>query len=143
MGTPAVTTVDIGAGGTGGLEIIPAPGVIAPASLAAVSKAGTAAFLSTARGNAFTTRTAGYIIQRHFPPGIRFQDSGPLFGVQFSSLPTSDVNRLPLGLSADPGGLPLYRGGELLGGIGVEVNGIYTAVRLPYVKFPRTPFGGL
>src|SRR5687767_10812486 len=35
---------------------------------AAISRAGTAAFLSSNQ-NAFTSRTAGYIIQQHFPPG--------------------------------------------------------------------------
>src|SRR6266404_2164214 len=35
----------------------------------AVSKAGTAAFLSSNQ-NAFTSRTAGFIIQQHFPPGV-------------------------------------------------------------------------
>ena len=35
----------------------------------AVSKAGTGAFLSSNQ-NAFTSRTAGYIIQEHFPPGV-------------------------------------------------------------------------
>jgi len=34
----------------------------------AVSKAGTAAFLSSNQ-NAFSSRTAGFIIQQHFPPG--------------------------------------------------------------------------
>jgi len=120
---PAPLAVDIDAAGIGGLEAVDG---IVPTSLIAATKAGTAAFLSTSRGNAFTTRTAGAIIQKHFPAGTRFQDSGPLFGVQLSSLPTSDVNRLPLGVSADPGGLPLYRGLELVGGIGVEVDGVYT-----------------
>ncbi len=119
----APTTVNIEAGGAGGLEAV--DGIVAT-SLIAATKAGTAAFLSTSRGNAFTTRTAGFIIQEHFPPGVLRQDSGPLFGVQLSSLPTSDINQLPLGLSADPGGVPLYRGGELIGGIGVEVDGVYT-----------------
>lgn len=121
-------TSTISGGGSGGLE-----GVTVASSLTAVTKAGTAAFLSTT-GNAFTTRTAGQIIQPNFPPGVRFQDSGPLFGVQFSSLPTSDINRLPLGLSADPGGVPLYRGGQLLGGVGVELDGTYT--------FDPSPIGG-
>ncbi|NNM24879.1 MAG: hypothetical protein HKO59_02640, partial [Phycisphaerales bacterium] len=119
----AKTTVKIRAGGKNGLEAVDN---FIPTSIIAATKAGTAAFLSTSKGNAFTTRTAGYIIQEHFPPGILFQDGGPLFGVQLSSLPTSDVNRLPLGLSADPGGLPLYRMGELVGGIGVEADGVYT-----------------
>ena len=33
--------------------------------------------------------------------------------------------RSPLGLAADPGGLPLYKNGVLVGGIGVESNGVY------------------
>jgi uncharacterized protein GlcG (DUF336 family) len=96
-------------------------------TLAALSKAGTAAFLST-RGNAFSTRSAGFIIQQHFPPRARNAPSGPLFGVQFSQLPCADMKnpRLPLGLSADPGGLPLYRGAEAVGGVGVEGDGRYT-----------------
>jgi uncharacterized protein GlcG (DUF336 family) len=98
-------------------------------ALAAISKAGTAAFFST-QGNAFTTRTAGFIIQQHFPPTVQNASSGPLFGVQLSSLPCGDVNpKLPLGLSADPGGLPLYKDGQAAGGVGVEGDGTYTAVR--------------
>ncbi len=111
----------IGAGGLGGLE-----GVTLPSSIFATSKAGTAAFLSTT-GNAFSTRTAGFIIQEHFPAGIRNNPGGPLFGVQLSSLPTSDLNRLPIGLAADPGGIPLYRSGQVVAGIGVEFDGAYTA----------------
>jgi uncharacterized protein GlcG (DUF336 family) len=95
-----------------------------PTFLAALSKAGTGAFLSSC-GNAFSSRTASFIVQQHFPPKIDFQPGGPLFGVQFSNLPCSDVNLLPLGLAGDPGGLPLYKDGQLAGGIGVEVNGIY------------------
>ncbi len=108
-------------GGIGGLE-----GVSLPSSIFATSKAGTAAFLSTS-GNAFSTRTAGFIIQQNFPGGARNQPSGPLFGVQLSSLPTSDLNRLPIGLAADPGGLPLYRGTIPVAGVGVELDGVYSA----------------
>ncbi len=122
-------TSTIAGGGTGGLE-----GVTVPSGVTAATKAGTGAFLSTSVGNAFTTRTAGFIIQEHFPPGIEFRPSGPLFGVQFSSLPTSDINRLPLGLSADPGGVPLYRGGEIVGGVGVELDGAYTVDRTPRIR---------
>ena len=43
----------------------------------AVSKAGTAAFLSSNQ-NAFTSRTAGFIIQQHFPPGVSNTATGPL-----------------------------------------------------------------
>src|SRR6202035_1427411 len=57
-----------------------------------ISKAGTAAFLSSNQ-NAFTSRTAGFIIQQHFPPGVRNAAPGPLVGVGFSSLPFSDINK--------------------------------------------------
>ncbi|MGQ0793518.1 MAG: heme-binding protein [Deltaproteobacteria bacterium] len=90
--------------------------------LAAISKAGAAAFLSTS-GNAFTPLTASDIIQEHRPVGINFTASGPLFGVQFSSLPCTDIKNnppLPLGLAGDPGGIPLYKNGDLAGAIGVE-----------------------
>src|SRR5262249_40588792 len=40
-----------------------------PEIATAVSKAGTAAYLSSNQ-NAFTSRTAGFIIQQHFPPGV-------------------------------------------------------------------------
>jgi uncharacterized protein GlcG (DUF336 family) len=98
---------------------------------AAVSKAGTAAFLSSG-GEAFTTRTAGFIIQQHFPPGIKDTPPGPLVGVGFSSMAYSDVNyfrrldgsRIPgTRLYGSPGGVPLYKAGVLVAGIGVTGNG--------------------
>ena len=107
-------------------------GGVVPAAEAATAKASTAAFFSTT-GNAFTTRTAGFIIQEHFPPGISFRAGGPLYGVQFSSLPCSDIKKpsARLGLSADPGGLPIYKNGLPAGGIGVEGDGLYTLDREP------------
>lgn len=126
-GAPATTTIrSVGASGAG-LE-----GRLAPSIDAAIAKASTAAFFST-RGNAFTTRTAGFIIQEHFPPGISFRPAGPLYGVQFSSLPCSDIKRpsARLGLSGDPGGLPIYKNGEPAGGIGIEGDGLYTVDRVP------------
>jgi uncharacterized protein GlcG (DUF336 family) len=126
-GAPASTTIrSVGASGQG-LE-----GTVAPASLAAISKAGTGSLFSTT-GNAFTTRTAGFIIQEHLPPGIDFRSGGPLYGVQFSSLPCSDIKKpaLPLGLSADPGGLPIYKDGVAVGGVGIEGDGLYTVDRDP------------
>ena len=126
-GAPASTTIrSVGAAGQG-LE-----GMVVPASIAAISKAGTGSLFSTT-GNAFTTRTAGFIIQEHFPPGIDFRSGGPLYGVQFSSLPCSDIKKpaLPLGLSGDPGGLPIYKNGVAVGGVGIEGDGIYTVDRDP------------
>jgi uncharacterized protein GlcG (DUF336 family) len=103
-----------------------------PATFVAVTKAGTGAFLSSG-GNAFSTRTASFIVQDHFPPLVDFTPGGPLFGVQFSSLPCTDVKSppLPAGLSADPGGLPLYKNGLVVGGVGVEGDGSYTLVPDP------------
>jgi uncharacterized protein GlcG (DUF336 family) len=107
-------------------------GTVVSAKLAAISKAGTASLFSTS-GNAFTTRTAGFIIQEHFPPGVDFRSSGPLYGVQFSSLPCSDIKvpGLPLGLSGDPGSVPIYKNGVAVGGVGIEGDGVYTVDRDP------------
>lgn len=116
----------------------------------AITKGGTAAFLSS-RGEAFTSRTAGFIVQQHFPPGIANTANGPLVGVNFSSLSFSDINHFknpatytttafggggtngaPItpdalaslsGLAGSPGGVPLYRGTNLIGGVGAVLTG--------------------
>ena len=111
----------------------------------AIAKAGTAAFLSSDQ-HAFTTRTAGFIVQQNFPPGVQNRPPGPLVGVNFSNLPFTDVNRLkdpasyspaftnglnggpvptPItgGLAGTPGGVPLYKNGRLVGGVGVAGDG--------------------
>jgi uncharacterized protein GlcG (DUF336 family) len=113
----------------------------------AIAKAGTAAFLSS-DNNAFSSRTAGDIVQQHFPIGIKNKPPGPLVGVNFSQLGFSDINTfkapgsiitnnstpglslvappLPLtgGLEGTPGGVPLYQNGALVGGVGVAGNGV-------------------
>ncbi|WP_245804473.1 heme-binding protein [Erythrobacter tepidarius] len=112
-------------------------GLIIPSAGAAIAKAITGAYLSSG-GNAFSTRTASFIVQEHFPPAPTTAglESGPLFGVQFSQLPCSDLaarasdgligpKRSPLGLAADPGGFPLYQNGVVVGGIGVMADGVY------------------
>ncbi|HZP68205.1 MAG TPA: heme-binding protein [Rudaea sp.] len=132
-GAPALMTITSQRGVTGGLE-----GLTVPSELAAIAKAITGAYLSS-EGNAFSSRTASQIVQQHFNPGDSGTPSGPLFGVQFSQLPCSDLSqrftagagvgpgphRSPLGLSADPGGFPLYKGGTPVGGVGVAADGIY------------------
>lgn len=106
--------------------------LLVPSSAASHSKAGTAGIFSSG-GNAFTTRTASFIIQEHFPPGIDNRPGGPLYGVQFSTLPCSDIAiaGLPLGLSGDAGGIPVYKGGVAVGAVGVEGDGLYTIDRVP------------
>jgi len=112
-------------------------GLPVPAEAAAIAKAITGAYLSSG-GNAFSSRVASQIVQEHFPPAPTTVglESGPLFGVQFSQLPCSDLSsrfddgmigpqRSPLGLSADPGGFPLYKNGVIVGGIGVSADGVY------------------
>jgi uncharacterized protein GlcG (DUF336 family) len=115
--------------------------------LDAITKAGTASFLSSDQ-HAFTSRTAGFIVQQNFPPGVRNRSTGPLVGVNFSNMSFTDVNRFknphsgyvsnglsgingapiadpvpPLaalsGLAGSPGGVPLFRDGKLIGGVGV------------------------
>jgi uncharacterized protein GlcG (DUF336 family) len=118
-----------------------------------VSKAGTAAYLSSNQ-NAFTSRTAGFIIQQHFPAGVRNTPPGPLVGVGLSNLaipvpagstPLSDINKfrapgsvisfsstpgltiVPVfgsSLDGSPGGVPLYKNGVLVGGVGVTGDGV-------------------
>src|SRR6184192_3552979 len=126
-------------------------GAATPGEIAtSVSKAGTAAYLSSNQ-NAFTSRTAGFIIQQHFPPGVKNTAPGPLVGVGLSNLFVSDVNHFkkidmvycpppyppavvpspgtfgtPItftSLDGSPGGVPLYKNGLLLGGIGVTGDG--------------------
>ncbi len=113
----------------------------------AIAKAGSAAFLSSDQ-NAFSSRTAGDIVQQHFPPGIANTPPGPLTGVNFSSLGFSDIDKMkapgsvisygsspgftlvpvptPItgGLAGTPGGLPLYKNGLLVGAIGVDGDGL-------------------
>ena len=126
---------------SGGLEGIRLPVIGVPLVLddqAAITKAITGAYLSS-EGNAFSTRTANQIVQDHFNPGETNQPGGPLFGVQFSQLACSDFTfafqgglsdvgpkRSPLGLSADPGGLPLYKQGTVVGGVGVISDSRYS-----------------
>ncbi|MCG3136142.1 MAG: hypothetical protein HMLKMBBP_03982 [Planctomycetes bacterium] len=113
----------------------------------ALSKAATGAYFSS-DDQTFSTRTAAFIIQDHFPPGVRFFPGGPLYGVQFSSFATSDVNPIAFGapgstpaaallggatsadypvpaaaemrVRGDLGGLALYRGRKRVGGLGVD-----------------------
>lgn len=130
-GAPANFRITSNRGVGGGLENID----ILPDTFAAITKAITGAYLSS-NGNAFSTRTASQIVQQNFNPREINQPSGPLYGVQFSQLSCSDLmrrdtdgavgpKRSPLGLAADPGGLPLYKNNRLVGGVGVIADQVY------------------
>ncbi len=103
-GAPATTTLSrktIGGTAAPGSEV-GLQGAMVPSTTAAIAKAITGAYLSSG-GNAFSTRTASQIVQEHFPPAPTTAglESGPLFGVQFSQLPCSDLNeRFTGGVSA-------------------------------------------
>ena len=130
-GAAGTFVIDSARGVSGGLEQVN----VLPSAFAAISKALTGAYLSSA-GNAFSSRTASHIVQENFNPREANQPAGPLFGVQFSQLSCSDLmrrdtdaalgpKRSPLGLSADPGGMPLYKNGRVVGGIGVIADSVY------------------
>ncbi|MEA3045057.1 MAG: hypothetical protein QOH47_2895 [Sphingomonadales bacterium] len=140
--TGANQALRVPAGPNGSMHDLQGANVAGGAAAGAIAKAVTGAYLSSA-GNAFSTRTASMIVQEHFPPSAaaRGLESGPLFGVQFSQLPCSDLatrfstaitpssfigpKRSPLGLAADSGGFPLYKNGVVVGGIGVMADGVY------------------
>ncbi len=94
----------------------------------AISKAATAAaFQSEQEG--FTTRTAFFIVQGHYPPNVLNTGAGPLFGVQDSGMASSDVhiiaydqggNGVGVGISGVLGGVPLYKQGTPVGGVGIS-----------------------
>lgn len=104
----------------------------------ALAKAGTGSYFSS-DDQTFSTRTACFIIQDHFPPGVRFAPAGPLHGVEFSSIATSDVNPIvfPTPASAevrvrgDLGGIGLFRGGRRVGGLGVDDGDRKKRVTIP------------
>ena len=149
----------------------------------AVAKARNVVWLSTPSGKvdvpglrpdaAVTNRTVSFGAQPLFPPGIDGTAAGPFFDLFRRDLarPCStgfdpaSANRN--GTVFFPGSIPLYRNGQLVGGLGVSGDGVeqddYVAfqgadgyrpprglwanqdflrgVRMPFIKFPRNPEG--
>jgi uncharacterized protein GlcG (DUF336 family) len=122
-------------------------------------------------GTAVTNRSIGFASQSYFPSGIWNTSPGP-----FTDLYTADLanpctqgnqpaNPNQSGIVFFPGSAPLYRNGQLIGGLGVSGDGVeqddyvtaagsagyeppasmradqvlLRGVRLPYWKFPRNP----
>lgn len=120
---------------------------------------------------AVTNRTIGFAAQPFFPPGIDYSGPGPFFDLyKFDTANpctqgSDPANPNQNGIVFFPGSAPLYRGGTLIGGLGVSGDGveqddfdtsaasvafaapgairadrvIIRSVRLPYFKFPRNP----
>jgi len=138
--------------------------------------------LSPSQGFAISSRGVGFLAQDFYPPGITREEQaldrplgpGPFFiappgnGEEFifqRDLPNSGRAPFGNGITIFPGGVPLYKNGQLAGGIGISGDGVdqddlicfagalgfepppdircdqfrYRGVRLPYVKFPRQP----
>ncbi len=130
--------------------------------------------LGDPRGIALTTRTLGFLSQPFYPPGIEGTGPGPLLNLALQNQQPAQVDRwgnappdpgYQNGLTFFPGSVPLYKGGELVGALGVSGDGVeqndliafeggagfepppelridnfsFNGVRLPYVKFPETP----
>ena len=88
----------------------------------AIAKARTAAFFSSNQ-NALTSRTIGVLSQAHFPTAMDL--AGPLWGIGNSN--QQGITGSPdtrNGLITFPGGVPIYKNGALIGGVGVSGDGV-------------------
>lgn len=122
-------------------------------------------------GTAVTNRTIGFGTQPFYPPGIDGTPPGPFFPLYTHDVdnPCSEGFAPPgpnqSGVVFFPGGVGLYQGGVLVGGLGVSGDGVdqddyvtaggavgyepppdiradqitLDGVQLPYQKFPRNP----
>jgi uncharacterized protein GlcG (DUF336 family) len=142
----AIAVVDVEGNSLGVFRMTGSPVGAVAASLA---KAGTASYFSSDQ-QTFSTRTAAFIIQDHFPPGVRFQPGGPLYGVEFSSIAATDVNRIfyppfPAARGAeeaetrvrgDLGGVALYKNGRKVGALGIDDGDLAKRISIPDHVFP-------
>ena len=123
-------------------------------------------------GFAVSNRTIGFGAQPLYPPGIDGSGAGPFFGLFQSDAanPCTQGSQTAnpqhqSGIVFFPGSVPLYRGSQLIGGLGVSGDGVdqddyvtflgaqgflpptslwadnlfVDGVRLPFLKFPRNP----
>jgi len=122
-------------------------------------------------GTAVTNRTIGFGSQIYYPSGIWNTKPGPFYSMYLADIaaPCTQGHQPPnanqSGVVFFPGSAPLYRNGQLVGGLGVSGDGVeqddfvtaggaqgYEApagiradqivirgARLPYWKFPRNP----
>jgi hypothetical protein len=120
---------------------------------------------------AVTNRTIGFGSQIYFPSGIWNTQPGPFYDLYLADIAApctqghQPQNANQSGIVFFPGSSPLYRNGQMVGGLGVSGDGVdnddfvtsggaqgYDApagiradqifirdVRLPYWSFPRNP----
>jgi len=135
------------------------------------STAGVADLPGVPAGTAVTNRTLTFGTQPLYPPGIDGTGPGPFFDLYlFDSRNPCTQGSQPAspnqnGVVFFPGAIPLYRGGQVVGGLGISGDGVeqddYVAfhgaagfvppqdrwadqvriqgARLPFLKFPRNP----
>jgi uncharacterized protein GlcG (DUF336 family) len=88
----------------------------------AIAKARTATFFSS-NENALTSRIIGVLSQAHNPDGSG--GAGPLWGIGNSNqIGITGSQEYRNGLITFPGGVPLYKDGVLVGGVGVSGDGV-------------------
>ena len=116
-------------------------------------------------GTAVTNRTIGFGAQIFFPSGIWNTQPGPFYPLYLADSASPCTLGGGSGVVFFPGSAPLYRGGQMVGGLGVSGDGVeqddyvtaggargfeapasiradqvvIRGVRLPYWLFPRTP----
>ena len=125
------------------------------------------------QGTAISNRSISFGAQPLFPPGIDGSGPGPFFDTYIAdrqnpcSQGAQATNPFQSGIVFFPGSSPLYRGGQLVGGLGISGDGVeqddyvtalgagaflppeeirsdqvtIDGVRLPFFKFPRNPEG--
>jgi uncharacterized protein GlcG (DUF336 family) len=123
-------------------------GIQAPTKEVAVALARTTSFFSNDQAP-LSTRTVRFISGIHFPPGIAFTGNAPLYGIENTNRgcpfntdylrgqeypPSRSIDGTQPGLgiltgkadlndsdpsAVNPGGVPLYKDGEMVGGVGV------------------------
>jgi uncharacterized protein GlcG (DUF336 family) len=137
--------------GNFGVPVVPSPGGPSGPSELAVALARTAAFFSNNEAP-LSSRTVRYISGIHFPPGIAGTPSAALYGIENTNRgcsfntaflsgqavpPATRINGSSPGLgvitgkadlydsdptAVNPGGVPLFKNGEAVGGVGVVAS---------------------